>query len=102
MVRGSREIARFSYTLYAAHTPILVLFASLVVGDSRWQPTARTFFYAIAVLAVAMLYAYLLAFFTEFRTDALRMSLERLFGWHAKAPILPSNPLADAKTSPSA
>ena len=38
-VRGSREMARFSYTLYATHTPVLVLAASLALGDTRWYPS---------------------------------------------------------------
>ncbi|WP_162539216.1 acyltransferase [Granulicella sp. WH15] len=95
-VRGSREMARFSFTLYASHTPFLVLLASLVIGDTRWHPSGLTFFYGAILMIVVLLYAYLLALMTEFRTDAVRMRLERWLGMRVVAPALPSNPLADA------
>ncbi|HTD95800.1 MAG TPA: acyltransferase, partial [Edaphobacter sp.] len=37
--RLSRNLARFSYTLYAVHTPLLVFLASLLIGDTRWTPS---------------------------------------------------------------
>ncbi len=95
-VRGSRELARFSFTLYAIHTPFLVLLASLVIGDTRWHPSVRTFFYGAILMMVTLVYAYLLALMTEFRTDSVRMRLERWLGIRVVPPVLPTNPLADA------
>lgn len=94
-VLGSRELARFSYTLYAAHVPFLLFLVSFVAGDSRWYPTPRNIMVAVGVLFVVLLYTYVLAFFTEFRTDALRSRLERLLRMTPSRPALPSNPLSD-------
>jgi len=94
-VLASREMARFSYTLYAAHTPFLVFAASLVLGDRRWVPSLANLPLALAVLLAALLYCYLAGFLTEFRTDSIRSTLARLFRMQPPAPILPSNPLSD-------
>jgi peptidoglycan/LPS O-acetylase OafA/YrhL len=96
-VRGSREAARFSYTLYAAHTPILVLLASLLEGDSRWVPTGLHILYGLGVLAAVIAYAWGIATVTEFRTDSVRIGIEKLFGVKAAPSVLPSNPLASGE-----
>jgi peptidoglycan/LPS O-acetylase OafA/YrhL len=95
-VRLSRESARFSYTLYATHLPFLVLAASLLAGDSRWFPVPAKIFIAIGVLIVAMVYAFGLAHMTEFRTDTVRIGLERALGLAVKPPLLSSDPARDA------
>jgi peptidoglycan/LPS O-acetylase OafA/YrhL len=91
----SRESARFSYTLYAAHVPLLVFLTALIVGDSRWYPTSTTLLAGLGILLVALAYSWGLAFLTEFRTDAIRVRLERLFGIATLPPMLPSNPLSE-------
>jgi len=91
----SREVARFSYTLYAVHLPILVFLTALVEGDSRWYPTPVHLLVGAGLLVVAVGYAYVLAFLTEFRTDKLRLRLEKLFGIGTVPHALPSNPLSD-------
>jgi peptidoglycan/LPS O-acetylase OafA/YrhL len=78
--RGSRQLASFSYTLYAVHVPFLVFLVSLLVGETRWIPSTRTVAAGVGILLCTIIYAYALAFFTEFRTDPLRSRLERLFG----------------------
>ncbi len=95
-VRASRELARFSYTLYAVHIPFLVFILSLLAGDARWYPSPGKIIVAVGVLFAVLLYAYGLAFLTEFRTDALRYRLEHLFGIAPAPPALPSNPLSHA------
>jgi len=97
-VRASRELARFSYTLYAVHIPLLAFVVSLLAGDSRWYPTPAKVLTATGILLAVLFYAYALAFLTEFRTDALRYRLERLFGIVPAPPMLPSNPLSDGPT----
>lgn len=96
-VRASRETARFSYTLYAAHTPMLVLLASFVVGDGRWTPSAGTVCIGIGFLVASMFFSYGLAWLTEFRTDALRVRLERMLGINDARPLLASNPGAESR-----
>jgi peptidoglycan/LPS O-acetylase OafA/YrhL len=94
-VKVSREFARFSYTLYAVHVPMLVFVASLVVHDARWQPTPLHVLAGGGVLLAAVAYAFGVAWLTEFRTDALRMRVERVLGIGVTASELRSNPTDD-------
>jgi peptidoglycan/LPS O-acetylase OafA/YrhL len=93
-VRASRELARFSYTLYAVHTPLLVFIVSLVLGETRWVPTAPHILAGLAIACAALAYAYGLAFLTEFRTDAIRQRIERILQLPAPPSALPSDPNA--------
>jgi peptidoglycan/LPS O-acetylase OafA/YrhL len=68
----SRATARFSFTLYVAHTPILICLTALVAHDARWVPTLKSGGLAFIVLIVVVAYAWLLATLTEFRTDQVR------------------------------
>ena len=72
-----RTLARFSYTLYVVHLPFLLLIAALILPATRWIPNPIHIAYAAAFFVLALAYAYILAFFTEFRTDALRKAIER-------------------------
>jgi peptidoglycan/LPS O-acetylase OafA/YrhL len=94
-VSFSREVARFSYTLYAVHLPALVFLVALVQGDSRWYPTPIYLLAGACLLVTVLGYAYLLAFLTEFRTDKLRIRLGNLLGIGSLPYALPSNPLSD-------
>jgi peptidoglycan/LPS O-acetylase OafA/YrhL len=96
----SREVARFSYTLYAVHVPLLVFLTGALVGDTRWVPGPKTLAIAFGVLLVTIAYSWLLAYFTEFRTDRIRQYLERAFGIPTTPPILPSNPLEEMASTP--
>jgi peptidoglycan/LPS O-acetylase OafA/YrhL len=95
-VRISREFARFSYTLYAAHVPFLVFLTALILADSRWYPNSKTLTFGLAALLAALIYSWVLAFLTEFRTDTLRQRLEHLFGLATLPSLLPSNPLTES------
>jgi peptidoglycan/LPS O-acetylase OafA/YrhL len=75
--RITRLFARFSYTLYVAHTPLLALIAALVLGSERWQPNAPHVAESLAILIAVLGFCYLLATQTEFRTDAIRSAIER-------------------------
>ncbi len=79
-VRFSRGLARFSYTLYVVHFPLLMLIAALVVGDRRWQPTSAHIAAGFGILAVTVAYAYGIAALTEFQTDPVRTWAERRLG----------------------
>jgi peptidoglycan/LPS O-acetylase OafA/YrhL len=97
--RISREGARFSYTLYAAHLPFLILGVSLLAGDSRWYPSPSKILLGLGLVALVVIYAYGLAYFTEFRTDGVRMRLERLLGLVATPSALPSDPVKDGENA---
>jgi peptidoglycan/LPS O-acetylase OafA/YrhL len=72
----SRATARFSFTLYVAHTPILLFLVAVLAHDTRWVPGVKSGSLALVVLAVVVAYAWLLASVTEFKTDRVRAWLE--------------------------
>ncbi|AEU36876.1 acyltransferase family protein [Granulicella mallensis] len=78
--RGSRGLSRFSYTLYVAHLPFLLLAASLLIGTQRWLPDVRHIAEALGLLVVALIYSYGIAAVTEYKTEVFRHWLERNLG----------------------
>ncbi len=93
IVRVSREFARFSYSLYALHVPFLLFLTALAVGDSRWSPTPLHLLAGVVILLAGLVYAYAIAYFTEFRTDEIRQRLAKRLEIDEAPSILPSNPL---------
>ncbi len=91
-VRGTREAARFSYSLYSLHVPLLVFCASLLVGERRWFPSLRHVLMGVGILAAVYGYAYGVAWLTEFRTDGLRQKLEAVLGLSGLASPVSSDP----------
>jgi peptidoglycan/LPS O-acetylase OafA/YrhL len=83
--RLSRVTARFSYTLYLMHVPLLVLITAALDHGVRWQPDAPHLAVAFAILIVAVAFSLAVASVNEFRTDQVR-------GW-IEARILPSSQL---------
>jgi peptidoglycan/LPS O-acetylase OafA/YrhL len=79
-VRASRELARFSYTLYAVHFPFLLLLTALLVGETRWTPTPLNLLKACAICALVLAYAYAVASLTEFHTAQVRRWVEEKLG----------------------
>jgi peptidoglycan/LPS O-acetylase OafA/YrhL len=67
----SHAVSRSSYTLYLVHVPLLVFIAAWM-GRERQVPNARSVLQACAIFAVTMLYAQVVWFFFEKRTDAIR------------------------------
>jgi peptidoglycan/LPS O-acetylase OafA/YrhL len=94
-VRLSRTLARFSYTLYAVHTPILVFLTGMIVGDSRWTPTPVHIAGGLALLGAVYLYAFGVAALTEFHTDRIRRRIERLLRLPSAASAPVSNPVSN-------
>ncbi len=90
--RFCRGIARFSYSLYALHMPLLLLISAWILGDNRWLPTAAHFACALLFLLIALVYAYTIASLTEFQTDRFRIWIEIRLGWPHPAPALASKP----------
>ena len=76
--RIATALARFSYTLYLVHLPLLVLINSCIGQVHPWQPTARTVVSGVFIGATALIYSGTVAYFTEHRTDDLRRWLMRL------------------------
>lgn len=82
--RTSRELARFSYTLYVVHMPFLVLLTAVAAGSTRWTPDLPHILEAVAILALALAYAYGVAAVTEFQTDTWRRRIESMMGRNAR------------------
>jgi peptidoglycan/LPS O-acetylase OafA/YrhL len=74
--RLARSSARFSYTLYVTHLPLMVLCAATLVHDERWNPGFMHWLAALAVLGGILVYAWVVASVTEFRTDQVRGWIE--------------------------
>lgn len=91
--RSARLLASFSFTLYVAHMPFLLLLTSLLLGNGRWQPGWLTVAVALSVLIVTLGYSYCLAALTEFRTEAARHWIEEngrdIGGWFTKGVPVP-------------
>jgi peptidoglycan/LPS O-acetylase OafA/YrhL len=79
IVNAMRVLARGSFSLYILHMPILAFVAAYLVGNTRWQPTGAHIMTAVAILTCTMVYSFITAYFTEFRTDVVRRSLELNF-----------------------
>ncbi|MBN9614504.1 MAG: hypothetical protein BGO25_06135 [Acidobacteriales bacterium 59-55] len=84
--RVSRSLARSSYTLYVVHVPFAVLLVALLSGGGRWTPDGLHIFKGLAILAVILLYAYLVASVTEFHTETIRRWIEARLGLSKKPP----------------
>jgi peptidoglycan/LPS O-acetylase OafA/YrhL len=76
-VSAIRFLARGSFSLYVVHVPVFAFFAAYFVGNDRWQPTMVHLLVGGAVFAGTAIYAFIIAYFTEFRTDTVRRWLER-------------------------
>lgn len=70
--RVGQGLAPFSYTLYVTHTPLLVLLAAWAARDQRWQLDLRHLSLAVGMLVLLLVYAWTVAWATEFRTDKVR------------------------------
>jgi peptidoglycan/LPS O-acetylase OafA/YrhL len=73
----SHAISRSSYTLYLVHVPLLVFLAAYI-GSARWIPTPQHLLYGAGIFALVMIYAQLVWFFFEKRTDAIRAKIKPL------------------------
>jgi peptidoglycan/LPS O-acetylase OafA/YrhL len=75
-VTVSRLGSRFSYTLYAVHFPFLLLLTSFLAGDQLWHPTLPHLSVAAVLVPGVVVYAFAIAWLTEFRTDRVRSWVE--------------------------
>jgi peptidoglycan/LPS O-acetylase OafA/YrhL len=72
--RAMQGVSRISFTLYIAHTPILVFLASAVMDkrSNRWPWDAFHFGCFILILATVAGYCYMVYFLTEAQTTRVR------------------------------
>jgi peptidoglycan/LPS O-acetylase OafA/YrhL len=68
----ARFLAGFSYSLYVLHFPLLLFVRAWVAPTQKWQPDPQHLLCGLAAGAVVLGYAWLMAFFTENRTRAIR------------------------------
>jgi peptidoglycan/LPS O-acetylase OafA/YrhL len=77
---AARTLAGFSYTLYLIHFPALLLLRAIWNPLGKWQPDALHLLYGAGLAALMLAFAYLIASFTEAKTDVVRRRLTQWFG----------------------
>ncbi|MBV8630528.1 MAG: acyltransferase [Silvibacterium sp.] len=73
----SHAISRSSYTLYLVHVPALVFLAAWI-GSARWIPSLQHLLRGVGIFALVMVYAQIVWFFFEKRTDSIRARIKPL------------------------
>lgn len=81
----SHVLSRSSYTLYLVHVPFLVFLAAWI-AQARWLPNAYSILRGCGIFALALLYAQVVWFFFEKRTDTVRRWLRPLVAGQGAAP----------------
>jgi peptidoglycan/LPS O-acetylase OafA/YrhL len=76
----AKRLAGFSYTSYLTHFPLLVWVhaALFAYNPVKWQPTAESLIYGISLLAITLIYSWLISLITERHTDKVRKRLTSL------------------------
>jgi peptidoglycan/LPS O-acetylase OafA/YrhL len=74
---SAKKLAGFSYTLYLTHFPALLLLRGLLDPKGNWQPDPRYLVYAFGIALLMLIYAYVVAEFTEARTASVRRRLSQ-------------------------
>ncbi|MGB7189314.1 MAG: hypothetical protein WBD10_04205, partial [Acidobacteriaceae bacterium] len=93
--RAARRLSHSSYTLYLVHVPLLVFLAAVLetrFSIVRWQPDPRHLLYGAGIFLLVLLYAQLVWFFFEKRTDGLRFHLRRAFKMSSGRDVAASGP----------
>lgn len=73
----AKKLSGFSYTLYLTHFPALLLLRGLLDSKGGWQPDVRHLVYAFGIALLILIYAYVVAEFTEARTTSVRRRLSQ-------------------------
>jgi len=84
----AKRLAGFSYTTYLTHFPLLVWIhgALYALSPVKWQPTAETFMYGVALLIATLIYCWLVSLITERHTDKVRKLMSALMTRNQKLP----------------
>jgi peptidoglycan/LPS O-acetylase OafA/YrhL len=77
-LRGAHLFAGFSYSLYVLHFPFLLFLRAWLVPRKRWQPDARHLLYGAGIGAIVLLFSWLVARATEFKTREAREGVRKL------------------------
>lgn len=94
--RGSRELSRFSYTLYVVHQPVVLLAASFLIGTQRWFPDTKHLIEGSGLLLTTLAYAYGIAIMTEYRTETVRQWIELRLGISSRKKEHTATPIREA------
>ena len=76
----AKTFAGFSFSLYVLHFPLLLLIWAIWSPGTRWQPDIRHLLFATAIAIGVVLYAFVIASGTEFRTPVIR-------NWFRRTPL---------------
>jgi peptidoglycan/LPS O-acetylase OafA/YrhL len=76
--RGCQFFSQFSYTLYLTHMPLLFFLRQCLLTDRRWNPDFIHLLMGLLIVIAALIYAYVVALFTERKTDICRRRLLQL------------------------
>jgi peptidoglycan/LPS O-acetylase OafA/YrhL len=89
--RAAATLAGFAYTLYLVHVPVLVFLRAALADSGRWQPDGLHLL-ALGVVTLATVgIAYGIGRLTEFKTDRVRTTFDRLL-WQLHQSWSPSQP----------
>jgi peptidoglycan/LPS O-acetylase OafA/YrhL len=80
VVRATRSLAGFSYSLYLVHYPLLAFFAALLTRGGNWTLTPRTLAKGTGLCALAIIYSYGVACVTEFKNERVRRWVDARLG----------------------
>ena len=82
--KTARTLSGFSYTLYLIHFPALLLLRGILDPHGNWLPDPKHLLYALGIALLMLIYAYIVAEFTEARTSIVRRRLLQFWGPRAK------------------
>jgi peptidoglycan/LPS O-acetylase OafA/YrhL len=71
----AKKLSGFSYTLYLIHFPALLLLRALLDPKGNWQPDLFHLLNGFGIALLMLIYAYVVAEFTEARTSGVRRCL---------------------------
>lgn len=77
-LRGAHLFAGFSYSLYVLHFPFLLFMRAWLVPGSRWQPDAAHLLYGLGIGTLVLVFSWLVARATEFKTREAREGMRKL------------------------
>jgi len=72
---AAKKLSGFSYTLYLTHFPALLLLRGLIDPQGNWQPGLLHLLYGLGIALLMLVYAFVVAEFTEARTASVRRRL---------------------------
>lgn len=90
VVRLSKTLAGFSYTLYLTHFPLLALLSCAILRDTRFQPGVCPLALYLILLVAITGYAYLIYLLFERNTGHVQIFLvHRLARWRHRRTTIP-------------